>query len=132
MASRIKIGMVNYSINMLDHWVALDLGLYRDEGLEVELIGSQPTREVIRTLESGEVTVSSFTSRITDAILKEKKPFRFVLFTRKNPPHYIVSRPGIKSVGDLKGKTIWSGGNRRARDKGRGPRPEDARRSLLL
>ena len=40
---KIKIGMVNYSINMLDHWVALDLGLCRDERLEVELIGSQPT-----------------------------------------------------------------------------------------
>ena len=49
MASRIKIGMVNYSINMLDHWVALDLGLYREEGLDVELVGSQPTREAVRT-----------------------------------------------------------------------------------
>ena len=105
----IKIGMVQDNLNMLDHHVALAKGHYREQGLDVELV-VQPGKEAIRALASGEVLLSSFTSRVMDAILKEGIPFKFVLFTRNGPPHYIVSRPEIKSAPDLKGKILRTGG----------------------
>jgi ABC-type nitrate/sulfonate/bicarbonate transport system substrate-binding protein len=105
----IKIGMVNLSLNMLDHHVALANGHYKQHGLEVELVAPSG-KEAIRALASGEITVSSYTSKVMDAILKERMPFKFVLFTRNGVPHYIVARPEIRSPKDLRGKTLWTGG----------------------
>ena len=106
----IKIGMVQNNLNMLDHHVALAKGHYRDQGLDVELVVPRG-EETIKTLASGEVAVSSYTSAVMDAILKERMPFKFVLFTRNGVPHYIVARPEIKSVKDLRGKTVWNPGH---------------------
>ena len=106
----IKIGMVNFSLNMLDHHVALAKGHYQEQGLEVELVAPSG-KEAIRALASGEVAVSSYTSAVIDAILKERMPFKFVLFTRNGVPHYIVAKPEIKSVKDLRGKTVWNPGH---------------------
>ena len=86
----IRIGMVNFSLNMLDHHVALAKGHYQEQGLEVELVAPSG-KEAIRALASGEVAVSSYTSTVMDAILKERMPFKFVLFTRNGVPHYIVT-----------------------------------------
>jgi ABC-type nitrate/sulfonate/bicarbonate transport system substrate-binding protein len=105
----VKIGMVQDNFNMLDHHVALARGHYRDQGLDVELV-APPRPEAIQTLTSGEVPVSSFTSAVMDAILRDGAPFKFVLFTRNGVPHHIVARPGIRTVRDLKGKTLLAGG----------------------
>jgi ABC-type nitrate/sulfonate/bicarbonate transport system substrate-binding protein len=93
---------------MLDHHVALAKGHYRQQGLDVELVAPSGM-EAIRSLTTGDVKVSSYSSKVMDAILKEGLAFKFVLFTRNGVPHRIVARPDIRSAKDLKGKTIWTG-----------------------
>jgi len=66
---RVKIGLINDSVNMLDHFVALDLGLYRDEGLEVELV-QQPNFRSLTGLDSGEILLTSATPRVVQSILR--------------------------------------------------------------
>jgi ABC-type nitrate/sulfonate/bicarbonate transport system substrate-binding protein len=107
--NRIKIGLINDSVNMLDHFVALDLGLYKDEGLDVELV-QQPNFGSLTGLDSGEILLTSATPRVVQSILLKDARYKFVLITRKNPPHYIVSRPEIRDVAGLRNKTIWSSG----------------------
>jgi ABC-type nitrate/sulfonate/bicarbonate transport system substrate-binding protein len=97
------------TLNMLDHFVALDLGLYRDEGLEVELV-QQPNFRSLTELDSGEILLTSATPRVVQSILLKDARYTFVLITRKNPPHYIVTRPEIRDVAGLRNKTIWSSG----------------------
>lgn len=104
----VKIGMIVYdSINMLDHYVALDAGIYHDEGLEVQLVLDPPRGGGPSPLDTGEALVSSSTPRVIEAILFHRAPYKFVLITRRDPPHPIVARPEIKTVHDLKGKTVW-------------------------
>ena len=39
-----RVGMINFSLNMLDHHVALARGRYRDQGLDVELVAPEGHR----------------------------------------------------------------------------------------
>jgi len=103
---KVKIGVINDSMNMLDHFVALDAGIYREEGLDVELV-IQMSLESMSQLDSGDVMLSSSTMRVVEAILLKAAPYKFVLITRREPPHYILGRPGINAVADLKGKVVW-------------------------
>ena len=104
-----KIGIVNESINMLDHFVAQDAHLYQEEGLDVELV-VQLYLGSLALLDTGEMLASSSTPRVIESILLDRTPYKFVLLTRRNPPHYVVSRPEITSVAQLKGKTLWCAG----------------------
>jgi len=107
--NKVKIGLINDSVNMLDHFVALDLGLYKDQGLDVELV-KQPNFGSLTGVDSGEILLTSATPRVVQSILLKDARYKFVLITRKNPPHYIVSRPEIRTVAGLRNKTIWSSG----------------------
>lgn len=102
----IRVGMINSSINMLDHYVAVAKGHYRDQGLDVELVTS-PGEQVADLLASGELTATS--TPVVESILKDGAPLRYLLFTRNGPPHYIMARPGINTVRDLAGKTVQAG-----------------------
>ena len=68
MPNKVKIGLINDSVNMLDHFVALDLGLYKDEGLEVEL-AKQPNFGSLTGVDSGEILLTSATPRVVQSIL---------------------------------------------------------------
>lgn len=107
-ATAVKIGMIVFdSINMLDHYLALDAGIYQEEGLDVELVQDPPRGGGPSPLDTGEALVTSSTPRVIEAILYHQAPYKFVLITRRDPPHPILARPEIKTVADLKGKTVW-------------------------
>lgn len=107
-ATHTKIGIINESLNMLDHFVALDAGFFRDEGLDVELVVQSGASAGMPATEN--VLVTSFAAQVVEAILLYRAPYKFVLINRREPPHYVVSRPEIKTVADLKGKTICGAG----------------------
>ncbi len=105
----VKIGLINDSMNMLDHFIALDAGHYAEQGLDVEF-AVQTSQDSFAVLDSGEVLLTSSTPWIIEAILRFQTPYRFALINRKNPPHSIIARPEIKTVADLRGKTVWVSG----------------------
>jgi len=107
-STKIKVGMVAENMNMSDHYVALDGGYYADEGLDVELVGH--FWGSLAPLDSGEMLISSNTPKILEAMLLDGEPYKFVLITRREAPHYIISRPEVKTAADLKGKTVWGAG----------------------
>ena len=105
--TKTKIGVIVDNMNMSDHHVALDAGYYRDEGLDVELVVHLGT---LAELDTGAMLVSSSMPQILEAIIMRQAPYKFVLVTRQEPPHYLLGKPGIKSAADLKGKEIWASG----------------------
>jgi len=94
---------------MLDQYLAVDKGFYRDEGLDVEIVvGTEAGADTdpARLISSGEVHFGEAGPIQFGTALREGLPLRWLLYTRQDPPHRMIGRPGIKTAQDLKGKLI--------------------------
>jgi len=106
-------GHDNYGIPI---YLADKLGYFKDEGLEVEFVNFKSSPLSVAAMLAGEV---QFTLTSYDQALKmyEKgRVLKNLLTTTEKHPWAIISRPEIKTVEDLKGKTIS------AKMPGSGPR----------
>jgi ABC-type nitrate/sulfonate/bicarbonate transport system substrate-binding protein len=99
---------ITHNVNMLDHYIAADQGFYRKHGLEVEtLVGTErPSVNPARLLVDGEVDFAMAGAQIFTTAAQQGFPLKYVLYTRRDPPHRLVGRPSIKAAGDLRGKLI--------------------------
>jgi len=104
----LRVYQITHNVNMLDHYVAADKGFYEEQGLQVETVvgtersGANPAE----MLASGEVDFAMAGAQIFTAAVKEKLPIKYVLYTRRDPPHRLIGRPNVKTAADLKGKLI--------------------------
>ncbi len=106
-------GQDNYGIPI---YLADKLGYFADEGLEVEFVNFKSSPLSVAAMLAGEV---QFTLTSYDQALKmyEKgRVLKNLITTTSTHPWAILARPEIKSVEDLKGKTIS------AKMPGSGPR----------
>ncbi|OBZ14362.1 myristoyl transferase [Bacillus sp. FJAT-27264] len=82
----------------------IEKGFFKDEGLDVELISTQ---NPIEALTSNDVDIAD--SATTNVIVAAGKgaPLKIVssMFRTKGP-FYLVAKPGIESIEDLKGKKV--------------------------
>jgi NitT/TauT family transport system substrate-binding protein len=93
---------------MLDQYLARDGGFYRREELDVEnVIGTEnPSKNPAEMLASGEIDFAVAGLTILLSAIRNKIPLKYLLFTRKDPPHRLVARPHIMTAADLRGKLI--------------------------
>jgi len=103
-----RIGIINKTINMLDFLLAEDAGLYRKYGLEVEFDTLAGLRS-IRALQSGELDVIVSIGAAIRARMQEQLPLKVLLLIHRNAPHWVMGRPGIETVNDLRGGSIQAG-----------------------
>lgn len=91
-----------FSVAFLNVFVARDAGLFRKQGLDVELIqmaGPLP----IAALSAGEIDyLTGYTTGLVAA--SQGAPLKGVLVTLKKPPFYIVTEPRIQKPEELAGK----------------------------
>jgi ABC-type nitrate/sulfonate/bicarbonate transport system substrate-binding protein len=91
-----------FSVAFLNVFVARDAGLFRRQGLDVELIqmaGPLP----IAALSAGEIDyLTGYTTGLVAA--SQGAPLKGVLVTLKKPPFYIVTEPRIQKPEELAGK----------------------------
>ena len=93
-----------FSVAFLNVFIAKDAGLFKKNGIEVELIqmaGPLP----IAALAAGEIDyLTGFTTGLVAA--SQGAPLKGVLVTLKKPPFYLVSEPGIQKLDELTGKRV--------------------------
>ena len=101
-AKKIRMAYSAFSIAFLNVFVARDAGLFKKQGLDVELIqmaGPLP----IAALSAGEIDyLTGYTTGLVAA--SQGAPLKGVLVTLKKPPFYIVTEPRIQTPEDLAGK----------------------------
>jgi ABC-type nitrate/sulfonate/bicarbonate transport system substrate-binding protein len=105
---KVRIGIINYTINMLDFMLAEHAGLYREQGLEVEFDTLGGLRS-IQALVDGELDVVVSIGAAARAIMKDATPVKVALLVHRNGPHWVMGRPGIDDVRDLKGGSVQAG-----------------------
>ncbi|MGZ8494419.1 MAG: ABC transporter substrate-binding protein [Candidatus Binatia bacterium] len=103
-AQKIRIAYASRSSSALPQYLAQDKGYFKAEGLDVELIQMNP-RLGATAVVNGDVSFATpFTSTFRGVL--QGFPMKLVFVHIKKGPYYLMVRPEIKDVQQLKGKKI--------------------------
>ncbi len=111
-ADTILIGSVDAaSANLWPLYSAEKNGYFDAVGLKLETVFSQSNASVIQQLAAGSYNIAP-SAGIVDPIraIEKGAPVSIVRILIQSPPYALLAKPGIKSIKDLKGKTIIIGG----------------------
>jgi NitT/TauT family transport system substrate-binding protein len=111
-ADNVSIGTVGSpSANLWPLFIGIEKGFYADENVKPDLIYIQSSAAVIQQLSAGSLDMSMSTG-IVDPIraIYQGASIAIACFEVQVPPYALLAKPDIKSLQDLKGKTISVGG----------------------
>jgi NitT/TauT family transport system substrate-binding protein len=101
---KIRIAYASRSSSALPQYTALQKGFFKAEGLDVEIIQMNP-RLGATAVVNGDVSFATpFTSTFRGVL--QGFPMKLVFVHIKKGPYYLMVRPEIKDVQQLKGKKI--------------------------
>jgi len=102
----LDVGVVSRTIFYLPAWTAIAQGFFKHEGLDVRIEVYDGSDRIADDLRAGakQIGITSIENLIGEAYRGGK--LRLVAATAQRPPHFIIAQPEIKSLADLKGKTI--------------------------
>ena len=91
-------------------YVAVHKGFFAAEGLDLELNFAQSGAAVTQQLTGGSLDMA-LSVGITDPIraIDKGAPLALVRIIGNAAPYVLMGKPGLKSIADLKGKTISTG-----------------------
>jgi len=91
---------------MMPLWVAQDYGLFREQGLDVELLNVPGTSQVIQTMVAGELHLSPLDPAATVQANLGGADIVLLLAMHNRLPFSIVSQPTIREPEGLRGKSM--------------------------
>jgi NitT/TauT family transport system substrate-binding protein len=105
---KITVAYTSYAPSAM--WLLLEkeLGFFREEGFAPEAILVRGGAISVRGLIAGNFDYVYNTGAVIDAAIRTAHPLK-VVFTAAMMDYWLVAQPEIRSVGDLKGKTIGTG-----------------------
>jgi ABC-type nitrate/sulfonate/bicarbonate transport system substrate-binding protein len=106
-ADKVRIGVSNYNISNLTVGVAQTRGFFKQEGIDAEIIRMNPNVATM-ALVSADVDYSTLIGSAIVANLKGAR-MKMIACSLDRTPLSLVSRADIKSVKEVKGKTIGVG-----------------------
>ncbi len=106
-ADRVRIGVSNYNLSNLTVGVAQTRDFFRQEGIDAEIVRMNPNVATM-ALVSGDVDYTTLIGSVIGANLKGAK-LKMIACSQDRTPLALVGQPELKSVKDLKGKTIAVG-----------------------
>ncbi len=103
-ADRIRLTVSNLNLSFLPGGVALKKGFFKEEGLDVEVVQMR-VPVMITALSTGDVDYTMVFGSVVRAAIRGL-PLRVVAGLLDSSAHALIARPELKSVRDLKGKTL--------------------------
>lgn len=102
----LRVPVVSRTIFYLPAWTAEKQGFFKQEGLDVKIEVYDASEKIFHDLRAGthQIGIASIESVIAESYQDGK--LKIVAGLAKRPPHFIIAQPEIKSLADLKGKTI--------------------------
>jgi NitT/TauT family transport system substrate-binding protein len=101
---KVRIAVSSKSLGFLDTWAAKERGFFRRHGLDAEIIAMRPPL-TIGALQAGEIDYAIGASTTSRGAISGA-PVRIVSLSLRSSFHTLVTRPNIKTIADMKGKTI--------------------------
>ena len=106
-ADRVRIGVSNYNLSNLTVGVAQTKDFFKKEGIDAEIIRMNPNVATM-ALVSGDVGYTTLIGSVIGANLKGAR-LKMIACSQDRTPLALVGKPELKSVKDLKGRTIGVG-----------------------
>jgi ABC-type nitrate/sulfonate/bicarbonate transport system substrate-binding protein len=100
---KIRISYSSRSNSTMVYHVAAAKGLFKEEGLEVEMIQMNPRLGALAVM-NGEVEFTTTFGSTLRGIVQGGLPLKFVAISVRRTDHFLIARPEIKSVQELRGK----------------------------
>jgi NitT/TauT family transport system substrate-binding protein len=101
---KIRIAYASRSSSALPQYMALQKGFFKAEGLDVEIIQMNPRLGATAVVNGDVAFATPFTSTFRGVL--QGFPMKLVFVHIKKGPYYLMVRPEIKDVQQLKGKKI--------------------------
>jgi len=102
--AKVRIAYASRSSSALPQYMALQRGYFKEQGLDVEIIQMNPRLGAPAVVNGAVTFATAFTS--TFGGILEVMPMKLVFIHLKKGPYYVMVRPEIKDVQQLKGKKI--------------------------
>jgi len=104
-------GVSSGSTNLWPIHIGVRKGLFQAAGINVDLVFAQSNAGVIQQLAANSINVS-VGSGLVDPIRAVEKgaPVALIRIETQRPPYALLAKPALKSIADLKGKTVSVGG----------------------
>jgi NitT/TauT family transport system substrate-binding protein len=104
-------GVSSGSTNLWPIHIGIRKGFFQAEGINVDLVFAQSNASVIQQLTANSINVS-VGSGLVDPIRAVEKgaPVALIRIEIQRPPYALLAKPALKSIADLKGKTVSVGG----------------------
>jgi NitT/TauT family transport system substrate-binding protein len=111
-ADTITVGTVgSASANLWPVFIGMKKGFYAEQDLKVDLVYVQSSAQTIQQLTAGALDITMSTGLVDPIRAIDKgAPIAIVRIETQAPPYALVAKAGIKSLAELKGKTISLGG----------------------
>lgn len=104
-AHRIRMGLVSKTFYYTPIWVAIEKGMFREAGLAVELSYLGSDIQIQSLLEGGlDITIAPPEGIVQNAI--GGGPLRIIAGNSDKLSHWLMARPEIKSIEQLRGRTF--------------------------
>ena len=104
-AEKLIFSIPSRSIAAIDLYIARDRGFFRDEGLDVDIVQIRGNVAIAAAL-SGQVQATNGVGTVIRALERSELPMKILTVSLKRNLFWLVSRPEITSVAQLKGKTL--------------------------
>ena len=104
-AEKLIFSIPSRSIAAIDLYVARERGFFRDEGLDVDIVQIRGNVAIAAAL-SGQVQATNGVGTVIRALERSELPMKILTVSLKRNLFWLVSRPEITSIAQLKGKTL--------------------------
>jgi ABC-type nitrate/sulfonate/bicarbonate transport system substrate-binding protein len=110
-ADKVVAGSLGGQAPLWAFYVAVHKGFFAAEGIDLELNFAQSGAAVTQQLTAGSLDVA-LSVGITDPIhaIDKGASLALIRIVGNAAPYVLIGKPGLKTIGDLKGKTISVGG----------------------
>ncbi len=111
-ADSVMVGAVgSASTNLWPVHIGMQKGFFAAEGVTVDLVYAQSNAAVVQQLAAGSINLSVSTG-LVDPIraIGKGAPAAIVRIEVQAPPYALLAKPSIRTIAELKGKTISLGG----------------------
>ena len=108
----VTVGTVgSASANLWPVFIGINKGFFAAENLKIDLVFVQSSANLVQQLAAGSLDITMSTG-LVDPIraIDQRAPIAILRFEVQAPPYALLAKPAIKSLKELKGKTISLGG----------------------
>ena len=102
---KIVFSIPSRSIAAVDLYIAKERGFFREEGLDVDIVQIRGNVAIAAAL-SGQVQATNGIGTVIRALERSDVPLKILTVSLKRNLFWLVARPGITSISQLKGKIL--------------------------